>query len=114
MNGPHCRSGETKVLAKKTDLGYALFRCRGCRRTFNERTGTEFNFLEMPPGIVFRVVLFRLLFKLSLRIPLLSLEVRIWWGKSCADHTREPVSGPPVPGSNPHGGAGISAVFVGV
>jgi transposase-like protein len=34
MNGPHCRLGETKVLAKKTDLGYALFRCRECRRTF--------------------------------------------------------------------------------
>jgi hypothetical protein len=55
----------------------------------HERTGTEFNFLEMPPGIVFWVVLFRLLFKLSLRIPLRSLEVRIWWGKKlCRSHPR--------------------------
>src|SRR3954469_22230570 len=67
MNCPHCRSGETKTLTKKTDLGYVIFRCRGCRRTFNERTGTPFNFLEMPTDIVFQVVLFRLLFKLSLR-----------------------------------------------
>ena len=50
-----------------TDLGYAVYRCPGCRCSFNERTGTPFNFLEMPTDIVFQVVLFRLLFKLSLR-----------------------------------------------
>jgi putative transposase len=61
MGCAHCGSGETKQLPKKTDLGYAMFRCGGCRRTFNERTGTMFNFLEMPTDIVFQVVLFRLL-----------------------------------------------------
>ena len=50
-----------------TDLGYAVYRCPDCRRSFNERTGTPFHFLEMPTDIVFQVVLFRLLFKLSLR-----------------------------------------------
>ncbi len=67
MNCPHCQSVQTKALSKRTDLGYAVFHCRDCCRRFNERTGTPFNFLEMPTDIVFQVVLFRLLFKLSLR-----------------------------------------------
>src|SRR4051812_28832040 len=67
MNCPHCQSVRTKALSKRTDLGYAVFHCRDCCRRFNERTGTPFNFLEMPTDIVFQVVLFRLLFKLSLR-----------------------------------------------
>src|SRR3954447_10988654 len=64
---PRCRSRQTRKLAIATDLSYARFCCSGCRRTFNERTGTPFNFLEMPTDIVFQVVLFRLLFKLSWR-----------------------------------------------
>jgi putative transposase len=67
MTCPHCRSCQTRKLALATELGYARFQCRTCQRTFNERTGTPFNFLEMPTDIVFQVVLFRLLFKLSLR-----------------------------------------------
>src|ERR687885_78838 len=67
MTCPHCRSRQTRKLSVATDLGYARFQCRSCRRTFNESTGTPFNFLEMPTDIVFQVVLFRLLFKLSLR-----------------------------------------------
>ena len=38
-----------------------------CRHTFNERTGTPFNFLEYPTDIVLLVVLWRLRYKLSLR-----------------------------------------------
>jgi putative transposase len=38
-----------------------------CRRTFNERTGTPFNFLEYPTDIVLLIVLWRLRYKLSLR-----------------------------------------------
>src|SRR5919199_2586610 len=67
MNCPYCQSAQTRALVKTTDLGYVVYRCQGCRRTFNERIGTPFNFLEMPTDIVFQVVLFRLLFKLSLR-----------------------------------------------
>ena len=66
MNCPYCQSTQTRALAKTTDLGYVVYRCQGCGQ-FNERTGTPFHFLEMPTDIVFPVVLFRLLFKLSLR-----------------------------------------------
>ena len=38
-----------------------------CKRTFNERTGTPFNFLDYPTDIVLLVVLWRLRYKLSLR-----------------------------------------------
>ena len=51
----------------KTELGYAPFFCSICKRTFNERTGTSFNSLEVPTDIVFLVVLWRLRYKLSLR-----------------------------------------------
>ena len=67
MTCPHCRSRQTRKLNLATDLGYARYQCRSCRRTFHERTGTPFNFLEMPTDIVFQAVLFRLPFKLSLR-----------------------------------------------
>jgi transposase-like protein len=50
-----------------TDPGYSRFRCCQCGRRFSERTGTPFNRLEFPTDIVFQVVVFRLLFKLSLR-----------------------------------------------
>src|SRR5512135_3216416 len=49
MNCPHCASLRTKEQRKITALGYQTFHCSDCRRTFNERTGTPFNFLE---GIV--------------------------------------------------------------
>jgi putative transposase len=48
-------------------LGYRLFRCRPCRRPFNERTGTPFNHLQVPTDIALLVVLWRLRYKLSLR-----------------------------------------------
>jgi transposase-like protein len=67
MTCPHCQTDHTQKLDRVTDLGYSRFRCRRCRRRFNERTGTPFNHLEFPTDIVFQVVVFRLLFKLSLR-----------------------------------------------
>jgi len=42
-------------------------RQNSCKRTFNERTGTAFNYLEYPTDIVLLVVLWRLRYKLSLR-----------------------------------------------
>jgi transposase-like protein len=65
MTCPHCQSADTQKLAGATDLGYSRFRCH--RRRFNEGTGTPFNHLEFPTDIVFQVVVFRLMFKLSLR-----------------------------------------------
>ena len=67
MNCPHCHSCETTRQKRKTDLGYAVFRCQGCGCTFNERTGTPFNYIEVPTDIVFQVLLYRVRYKLSYR-----------------------------------------------
>ena len=53
----HCASLATARQPKTTALGYQTFRCAVCRRSFNERTGTPFNFLEYPTDIVLLVVL---------------------------------------------------------
>lgn len=67
MNCPHCTSGTTRELTKKTALGYRTFRGFAFKQTFNERTGTAFNYLEYPTDVVLLVVLWRLRYKLSLR-----------------------------------------------
>jgi len=67
MNCPRCASVATKERTQKTTLGYRTFRCLDCKQTFNERTGTPFNFLEYPTDIILLVVLWRLRYKLSLR-----------------------------------------------
>ncbi len=67
MACPHCTSTTTTQRGKKTQLGYWTFRCHACRRIFNERTGTPYNFLEYPTDIVLLVVLWRVRYKLSLR-----------------------------------------------
>ena len=67
MNCPSCASTVTKERTKQTSLGYRTFCCSACKRTFNERTGTPFNYLEYPTDIVLLVVLWRMRYKLSLR-----------------------------------------------
>lgn len=67
MKCPHCAAPITKKRAKKTKLGYSTFFCPQCRSTFNERTGTPFNYLEFPTDIVLLAVVWRLRYKLSLR-----------------------------------------------
>ena len=67
MNCPHCHSNDTIRLKRTTNLGYSIFRCHTCERTFNERTGTPFNFIEVPSDIVFQVLMCRLRYKMSLR-----------------------------------------------
>ena len=67
MDCPHCHCSQTRRLPRATDLGYAVFRCQGCGRTFTERTGTPFNFVEVPTEIVFQVLLCRVRYKLSYR-----------------------------------------------
>jgi transposase-like protein len=68
MQCPHCHSENTRVrLNQTTSLGYPLHFCRSCQRSFNERTGTPFNHLEVPTDIVFQVLYCRLRFKLSYR-----------------------------------------------
>ncbi len=67
MTCPHCAATTTTELPNRTQLGYRIFRCAACRRQFNERTGTPFNYLEFPTDIVLLVVLWRPRYKLSLR-----------------------------------------------
>jgi putative transposase len=67
MKCPYCAASTSRKQTKKTELGYTTFFCPICRRTFNERTGTPFNFLEYPTDLVLLVVLWRLRYKLSLR-----------------------------------------------
>ncbi|GHO97582.1 IS6 family transposase [Reticulibacter mediterranei] len=67
MNCPDCLSRATKEQKKKMALGYRTFRCFVCQRSFNERSGTPFNYLEYPTEIILLVVLWRLRYKLSLR-----------------------------------------------
>ncbi len=67
MACPYCQGDATQELDRTAALGYRLFRCRPCRRTFNERSGTPFNHLQVPTDSALRVVLWRLRDKLSLR-----------------------------------------------
>jgi len=64
---PSCAATVTTEQSRRTALGYRTFRCRACRRTFNERTGTPYNHLQYPTDLVLLVVLWRLRYKLSLR-----------------------------------------------
>jgi putative transposase len=67
MTCPHCASTATTDRPDRTELGYRRFRCRDCKRVFNERTGTLFNRLQYPTDLVSLVVLWRFRYKLSLR-----------------------------------------------
>ncbi|MEO6456758.1 MAG: IS6 family transposase [Chloroflexia bacterium] len=67
MNCPQCSYPIVTQLSRRTSLGYKVFRCRGCQRTFNERTDTVFNHLQFPTDVVLLAVLWRLRYKLSLR-----------------------------------------------
>jgi len=67
MPCPYCQSTITRERATRTQLGYRTFHCQGCKRTFNERTGTPFNHLTFHTDIILQVVLWRLRYKLSLR-----------------------------------------------
>jgi transposase-like protein len=42
---------------RRTALGYRTYRCGRCRRVFNERAGTAFNYLQYPTDLVLFVVL---------------------------------------------------------
>jgi len=64
---PECAATATSEQPQRTALGYRTFRCRACRRVFNERSSTPYNHLQYPTDIVLLVVLWRLRYKLSLR-----------------------------------------------
>jgi len=64
---PLCAAPVTTEQPRRTALGYRTFRCRTCRRCFNERTGTPYDHLQYPTDLVLLVVLWRLRYKRSLR-----------------------------------------------
>lgn len=66
MTCPYCRSAATIERPDCTELGYGCFRCRVCKREFNERTGTLFNPLQYPTDVVCLVILERFRFKRSM------------------------------------------------
>jgi transposase-like protein len=67
MSCPHCLSKSVSKRKFLTSLGYRTFYCRDCNKRFNERSGTLFNDLQFPNGIVLQAVLWRLRYKLGFR-----------------------------------------------
>ena len=49
MRCPYCQSSRITRLKTPTELGYRRLQCRTCRRVYNERTGTPFNFWNCRP-----------------------------------------------------------------
>lgn len=67
MPYPHCAEAEMVEQPHRTAHGYRPFRCGGCRRVCNERTGTHDNYLQYPIDLVLRVALWWLRYTLRLR-----------------------------------------------
>jgi transposase-like protein len=67
MTCPHCHSTVVSGRKRRTALGYKIFACRSCHRSFNERSGSPFNDLQFPTDIVLMSVLWRLRYKLGFR-----------------------------------------------
>lgn len=67
MSCPRCRSKSTLKRGDRTSLGCRIYYCRNCRRRFNERTGSPYNFLQFPEDVVLMAVLWRLRYKLGFR-----------------------------------------------
>src|SRR5436305_10939843 len=62
-----CGSAAVTQRRERTAQGYKRFRCRACRKQWNERTGTLLNRAQYPSDVIALVVLWRLRYKLSLR-----------------------------------------------
>ena len=62
-----CGSAALTERPERTAHGYRRFRCRGCGKQFNERSGTVLNRAQYPSDVIALVVLWRLRYKLSLR-----------------------------------------------
>ena len=53
-------------MKRPTNLGYIQYRCQECCRQFNERTGTELNYIEYPTEVVMMTLHYYYRFKVSL------------------------------------------------
>lgn len=66
MNCPHCDFKVSYQCQDLTNLGYKQYRCRQCKKQYNERTGTSFNFVTHRSEVVILTVFFYYRFKMSL------------------------------------------------
>ena len=62
-----CGSTAVTERPERTAQGYRRFRCRQCRRQFNERSTSQLNRTQYPSDVIALVVFWRLRYKLSLR-----------------------------------------------
>jgi hypothetical protein len=53
----HCAPITTIERPNYPILGYRRFRCRDCKRSFNEQTGTRFKHLQYPTDMICLIVL---------------------------------------------------------
>ena len=67
MRCMRCGSAAVSERLECTAQGYRRFRCRACRRQFNERSESRLNRAQYPSDVIALVVLWRLRYKLSLR-----------------------------------------------
>lgn len=65
MACPHCSANNVGNRSRLTRHGYKTFFCKNCKRTFNERTDTPFNRCQVQTAVLFKVILWRLRYKLS-------------------------------------------------
>jgi putative transposase len=66
MTCPHCTSLEIANRSRLTAHGYRTFFCKNCKHIFNERTGTPYIRSQVQTTTLFKVVFWRLRYKLSL------------------------------------------------
>ena len=62
-----CGSAAVTERPERTARCYRRFRCHGCGRRFNERSGTLLNHAQYPSDVIALVVLWRLRYRLTLR-----------------------------------------------
>ena len=66
MDCPYCESTNFRVCKTKTNLGYNKYYCRDCESQYNDRTGTDFNFIEYRNEVVMIAIHYYYRFKVSL------------------------------------------------
>ncbi len=62
-----CGSAAVTERPERTARGYRRYRCRTCRKQFNERSACLLNRARYPADVVALVVLWRLRYRLTLR-----------------------------------------------
>src|SRR3982751_5855831 len=62
-----CGSAAVTERPESTAQGYRRFRCRGCGKQYNERSGGLLNHTQYPSDVIALVVLWRLRYRLTLR-----------------------------------------------